>query len=165
MEPREPLMPADEFRQDAEAAEVNPASALPMPEAPVAEQTEPGRRSGFFERLGRLIAPDRSRLRNLDQAIARDPFEAGNYLARGEVLLLRGRRGDDEAAAVDFYKAVRLAEAQLEVADWGIGAQFVRDRALAELNALIARGIVLEFAEDETLRSDVETVQSGHSLE
>ncbi|MBK8020449.1 MAG: hypothetical protein IPK19_03225 [Chloroflexi bacterium] len=184
-ESREPVMAVGDVRDDAGNAEesLEPTSSEPTtapasesPETPIAgastaaegsmvAASEPGRRSGFFGRLGRLIVPDGGRLRELDRAITRNPEEPGSYLARGELLLLRRRRGDEEAAAVDFYKAVHLAEAQFEEDDWGIGAQLVRDRALAELNALMARGIVLEFEEDRTLRSDVETVQSEHSPE
>lgn len=84
------------------------------------------------------------RLRDLDEAIQRAPVEPASYLLRAELLLERNRRGDDEAAAVDFYRAAVLAAEQVETQDWGIDAQMLRDRALTGLNELSERGILVE---------------------
>jgi hypothetical protein len=85
-----------------------------------------------------------ARLRELEEAIQRAPAEPASYLLRGELLLERNRRGDDEAAAVDFYRAAALAAEQLKIEDWGINAQMLRDRALTGLNELSERGILVE---------------------
>lgn len=62
----------------------------------------------------------------LDQAIARRPNAATNYVLRGE---LYWRAGEYELAASDFESAFRLASAQFEADDWGLLSQALRDRA------------------------------------
>jgi hypothetical protein len=82
-----------------------------------------------------------ARLDALDEAIAREPDVAENYLLRGEALLDRGERGDDLAAAVDLWRAAALAEARLRHSAWGIAAQITMDRARALLEDLAGRGV------------------------
>ncbi len=85
-----------------------------------------------------------ARLDALDEAIARAPEVAENYLLRGEALLDRGARGDDLAAAVDLWRAAALAEARLRTSEWGIAAQITMDRARALLVDLAGRGVVVD---------------------
>lgn len=70
------------------------------------------------------------RLADLNRAIAAHPDAAINYALRGE-LYLDAR--EYALAAADFERALALAAAEAESADWGIIAQAVQDRALEGL--------------------------------
>jgi hypothetical protein len=89
------------------------------------------------------------RLEAIDAAIRRAPDSAENYLLRAEVLLDRGRRGDELAAAVDLYRALMLAERQIAEADWGISLQITRDQARTLLDELAERGIVIDIRDPD----------------
>ncbi|GEM_PF-1122004 len=98
-------------------------------------------------RLRALFSPLSGRLAAIDASIEADPAEPMNYLRRGELRLTGGRPADQEAAALDFYYAAAIAEAIFEDDDWGINAQMIRDRALANLKTLAARGIMVVSTE------------------
>lgn len=146
------MMTDDAFNETLNAGEAD--REVPVETSPAFAVTGEGETSasppppngGLLASVREWLGGGNSRLRELDAAIERYPSEAGSYLLRAELLMERGRRGDEEAAALDFYRAAALAAAQLENEDWGIHAQMVRDRALAGLNELRARGILIENA-------------------
>ncbi len=117
-------------------------------DAPSAPQSIP-RRARAAERLDAI-----------DAAIRRQPDAAENYLLRAELLLDRGRRGDDLTAAVDAYRAAALAEMRLAHEDWGIAAQITHEQALALLHDLAERGIVVETAPDAGTHNNASDVSS-----
>ncbi len=117
---------------DAPETSAAPAETPAYPDEALqpAEQDEREPRPSWWARLtGRTMDHDQ-RLLALDEAIARAPSAAVNYVLRGELLLQHGAA--DEAAA-DFQQALRLAEAELAASRWGISAQVTRDRALTGL--------------------------------
>jgi hypothetical protein len=67
-----------------------------------------------------------SRVEVLTVAIEEHPDAPVNYVLRGEVLM---DGGDQDLAAEDFQKALELAEAQAETANWGYIYRAVADRA------------------------------------
>ena len=79
-----------------------------------------------LKRRERLAA----RLRKLDRAIEAAPDAPVNYVLRGELRLKLGQRDE---AAVDFQRALALAESAFTASDWGVIAQTMSDRALAGL--------------------------------
>ncbi|MEO0563497.1 MAG: hypothetical protein AAF125_15420, partial [Chloroflexota bacterium] len=77
-----------------------------------------------------VLADQEQRLVSLTYAIERHADAPVNYVLRGE-LYLRARKY--EKAAVDFQRALELAQAEYEASDWGVNAQSYRDRALQGL--------------------------------
>jgi hypothetical protein len=67
-----------------------------------------------------------SRVDVLTQAIEEHPDAPVNYVLRGEALM---DGGDQDLAAEDFQKALELAEAHAETANWGYLYRAVADRA------------------------------------
>ena len=76
--------------------------------------------------LGGGGRPDEKRLARLNQAIARQPMAAANYVLRGELYL---QAGEAVLAAADFKTALDLASDQFDREDWGILSQVMRDQA------------------------------------
>ncbi len=70
------------------------------------------------------------RLVALDAAIEQYPDTPTNFVLRGELYL---QLGESELAALDFQRALELAQPQIEQNDWGIVAQAMQDRALRGL--------------------------------
>ena len=65
-------------------------------------------------------------LQVLDDAIARHPDAAINYVLRGEFWLKHSQHAE---AIADFTKAIALAQAELDASDWEYREQAVLDRA------------------------------------
>ncbi len=72
------------------------------------------------------VTPVVSRVDHLTLAIEAHPGAPVNYVLRGEALL---EVGDYDLAANDFRKALELAEAQAETANWGYLYRALGDRA------------------------------------
>lgn len=118
---------------DAQETSAAPAETPAYPDEALqpAEQDEREPRPSWWARLtGRTMDHDQ-RLLALDEAIARVPSAAVNYVVRGELLLLLHGAADE--AAADFQQALHLAEAEMAASRWGISAQVTRDRALTGL--------------------------------
>jgi tetratricopeptide (TPR) repeat protein len=98
----------------------------------------------FWDRIRYMLGPSRTervlraehRLHDLDDAIARNPDEAANYVLRGELAL---ETGQPELAAADFQRALELAHAAVEKEEWGLVAQVMQDRALVGLRSALRR--------------------------
>lgn len=89
----------------------------------------------FWGRVRRWLLPStveraaiyQQRLVELDYAIERHPEAPSNYVVRGEHHL--AAHFYDQAVS-DFQQALELASQQLEVENWGLITQTMRDRAL-----------------------------------
>jgi hypothetical protein len=108
----------------------------PAPEPDVEPTPAPASFSppSLWDRVRRLFAPDQTvraeRLRQLNWAVSVYPDVPTNYVLRGELLL---GAGDTVGAIADFRRALELAAEQAVTEDWGVVAQSVQDRALADL--------------------------------
>lgn len=133
----EPLIPQDGLGQ----AETNALLELvSSPDEVPAEQIieAPKRKAApsvpIWEQVWRWFFPSRddhmARLNELTDAIALSPEAASNYVLRGELYL---DMREYALAEADFQRGYELAEAQFEVADWGVMEQVMRDRALVGL--------------------------------
>lgn len=104
---------------------------------PEADQVEnqPAPDETFWGKLRRWLFPSaaeraelyQQRLMELDYAIELYPEAPSNYVFRGEYHL--AAHFYDQAVS-DFQQALELASQQLEVEDWGLITQTMRDRAL-----------------------------------
>ena len=105
-------------------------------EVHAAQEVDPSREQmSFWGRLRRAFAHD-ERWRSLNWTIVAYPNVAANYLLRGELLF---HQGDTIGAISDFRKALQLAAEQAETDDWGVVAQALQDRALADLRDALRR--------------------------
>ncbi len=111
-----------------------PLTPIPIEEVQEIVQTPAPRRSVWQRLRSRLVGGSSdaaSRLEHLTRAIENSPETAANYVLRGEIYM---DMREYALAHADFQRGYSVAEAQFEVADWGLLEQAMRDRALAGLD-------------------------------
>ncbi|MHB8627654.1 MAG: hypothetical protein ACYDBJ_15580 [Aggregatilineales bacterium] len=112
-----------------EAADADQSAALESSPPHFGELTPPedGRVRRAAARQRELMA----RIRDLTTQIERYPHTPANFVVRGEVYLSCGQA---EAAAVDFQRALDLAESRVDELPWGYVNAGLIDRAREGLN-------------------------------
>lgn len=128
---------------EAEAGETRASASAFIPTMP-ATAVSNGQTESWLSRLRRWLMPTADeraneyaeRLARLDQAVARHPVAASNYILRGELHLAAGMI---DHAVRDFQQGLDLANRQLVVEDWGMVTQTLRDRAVIGLEQALAR--------------------------
>lgn len=116
------------FADEERDAPPDQADHHDMPDEPeaVAEAVPPQPVSFMDWLRGLFSGPVAQRLDDLNEAIARHPQTASNYVLRGEIWL---EQGEYEMAAADFERAQALAAGQFEQDEWGLVSQTLRDQA------------------------------------
>ena len=131
----QPASPAaDEYEREMFGASPAARSESPTDYGALPPMLEWQPEPSFWQSLRRRLWPSRDerdqeyreRLEELDEAIARHPEAAANYVCRGEIYL---ENSQPERAAADFERALALAAQEFEERRWGIVAQTLQDRA------------------------------------
>ncbi len=114
--------------------------AFSSEEAPAATEEGKPESETIWDRLRQFFFPGErrdARLEQFEEAIARSPDAAVNYLLRGERYL---EMRIWHLAKADFEEAAALAQQQLQEDRWGITTQAIHDRALQHLARLAENG-------------------------